>query len=271
MTRRDGKHCTTAQRWQVAARLVEDDLLPAAALTKRSICPQQFRAALRTWQRSRGIRASGTLNQETYLAIVGLHFCHVPEPLGGYDHCRWPKDAAVDLTWSFEGVLNGLSRDDTLAQIADGHSRWPPVAGVRFRYVTNAKTSRLRIITARLDGPLGTLADCQLPCNARSNSQMQMRIDTSEDWRRLPLPVVVAHEGGHGIGIGHGRDLMAPSLGSDTHPGAWSIAEARKRYGGPLPAPTPDPTPDPGPGPGGPRVVKVRIASLDPSVVLQAV
>jgi len=72
---------------------------------------------------------------------------------------------------------------------------------------------------------------------------MPMDIDNSESWTPEMFVAVVAHEGGHGIGINHApagsSELMAPVLNLSyivPQPG-FDTTEGQSRYGKPTAAP----------------------------------
>jgi hypothetical protein len=137
--------------------------------------------------------------------------------------------------------------------------------GLLFDLFTPTIGANLICKLARLDGPNGVLADCQIPMpNASTdNTQLQMRIDTGEVWRvfsgsmngAIDFQRVWLHEFLHGIGLGHKPASIAkPALIAPMYSPAIrnlqeaDIGEIVRRYGGrttptePPPAPIPSPT-----------------------------
>jgi len=121
--------------------------------------------------------------------------------------------------------------------------------GLTFDLFTPTLSANLVCKLARLDGPNGVLADCQIPMpNASpSNTQLTMRIDTGEVWRlfagsmngAIDFQRVWLHEFLHGIGLGHKPASIAhPALIAPMYsPAIRNLQEADKgeivrRYGG---------------------------------------
>ncbi|OWY60495.1 hypothetical protein B7486_68875, partial [cyanobacterium TDX16] len=106
----------------------------------------------------------------------------------------------------------------------------------------------LYVTSQRLDGPGRVLADCMLPCGSGGSRRttLTMRIDNSESWAPDDLLAVVAHELGHGWGLGHLKEgnLMQPYYTRKIRtPQAGDAFEMVRRYGRQVtPPPPPPPT-----------------------------
>lgn len=134
--------------------------------------------------------------------------------------------------------------------------------GLSFELFTPPMSSNLVCNLARMDGPNGVLADCEIPMPNASpdNTQLKMRIDTGEVWRlfagsmngAIDFQRVWLHEFLHGLGLGHKPASIAnPALIAPMYsPAIRNLQEADKgelvrRYGGrttpiePQPAPVP--------------------------------
>lgn len=197
---------------------------------------------------------------------------------------QWPDP---DLPYAFESLPPGVSLEQAVAAAEWAYGRrggWASVCGLRPRYTENARQARVLIGSRRIDGPGGVLADCYLP--QPGTRQVKMQFDVGDGWAAdLPqemrdlvdaalelMPVALAvnsravlyalvleHEGGHSIGLGHAPqnspNVMAPAYNrNQLRFGDWDIAEAQRRYGKPAavaspPAPTnPNPTTPTGDG-----------------------
>lgn len=184
----------------------------------------------------------------------GEIFCAQPAQLGDGSMVRLPKNdkltiggVSVDLyTWFFDGDLAGLSdlQVDTIFQGA--FDRWSQHGRMKWQKAANAQDCTISIITARIDGPQGVLADCQLPYPGMRRP-LRCRFDNERftgdlDPRNgyIGLPHVACHEFGHGIGFPHlpvdsTPDLMNPTYNPKVY--APQIDESticRKLYGEPV-------------------------------------
>lgn len=191
-----------------------------------------------------------------------LIVCGMPEQIVMNAVCSWPDKK---VPWTVMDSLPGMPDDVFLQNLALGFDWWKPYCGVQPSYVTSASQARLLVYVRRIDGANGILAQCELPCGA---SQVKMTLDVSEPWltelspaqRGILLRLVVAHEAGHGYGMGHApagsKNLMAPAYNAAiAGAGPWDLAESMMRYGYPIPKPpTPTPPTNP-PTPGKNRLI----------------
>lgn len=188
----------------------------------------------------------------------GMPFCAQPEIAPARDGlCQWPQRPAT-IKWTFQSAqLSGIETEAFKAAIELAFSFWVAVCDIRPAYVESNQPFNL-LIDYQSGQPGGVLADCQLPCNASSNTQLLMRIDRSENWvvssnptpNKIDLIGVLAHELGHAIGLDHAEgavDLMNPRYRAGLRkPGPLSIPQAQLRYGPPVPITPPTPVPTPG-------------------------
>lgn len=194
-------------------------------------------------------------------------FCALPDiaPLRA-SLCKWPQPDKV--TWHTQGALSGsISAQDFRDAYEIAFSWWMEVCGVVLVYSSNPKTANIIAFAKHMGGPGDVLADSQLPCGMRKNSDRQIpeRYD-SEAWvisekprsMEIDLVRVICHEGGHGLGSDHieNGNLLAPMYSTRIRkPQPGDIAEMQKRYGPPkdvppvpvepLPPVTPPPGEDP--------------------------
>lgn len=144
----------------------------------------------------------------------GGFFCGVEYQeyaIGGVTY-RWQP--GVKLAWGIAfsrlGVLSDMDCKDAitaaLKEISDA-------CDVKHEFISNADRANIKIISTRLDGASGVLADCQLPVGnvTVEGTQLLMRIDDSETWGLFANPPagkidfyrVVLHELLHAHGLGH--------------------------------------------------------------------
>lgn len=206
----------------------------------RQWCPKGFARLLKRYQRMHGIKADGKLGPITKRSLEALRVCGLPEQMGVGRSCKWPH---LDVTWAIASTVPSFSLSQRKEIFAEAAARWNAVCGIRLTYTANTKTANIVVHGVRLDGPSGVLADMQLPCNARQNSQIRGRTDTSERWKyfdgpgangELDLARTDAHELGHAMGIPHIKpgNLLQPMWDQNIWtPQAGDIEEAVARYG----------------------------------------
>lgn len=170
--------------------------------------------------------------------------------------CGLPEQLVLDInsrrnpvaSWFVEGSLPRIDREQIEACVQAAFNTWSTVANCKGRKAASRATADLIVSVTRLDGPLGVLADCELP----GPPVQHLRCDISEQWivhiglgvpqGYVDLQRVLVHEIGHYFGIGHiGRgNLMAPTYSTQLYlPQQGDIEEMQGRYGPPV-------VPDPG-------------------------
>lgn len=181
-----------------------------------------------------------------------IAFCRMPEQIVMDAVCAWPDG---NITWTAMDSLPGMTDDAFLQNLGLGFDWWKPYCGVKPSYVESASQARILVYVRKLDGPSGVLAQCELPCG--NIKQVKMTLDVGETWlselsptqRGILLRLVVAHEGGHGYGMGHApagsMNIMAPIYNPKIiGAGTWDVEQSVSRYGLPVPIPPP-PIPPP--------------------------
>lgn len=152
------------------------------------------------------------------------------------------------LKWFVAGRLTGLTVEALTAAYAQAFAAWQAVCGLVFEQTFSQAAADFVVLTRRIDGRNGVLAEHQLPPG--NDQQLRGWFDLGENWTvedppggRIYLPAVACHEFGHGIGLGHEqsrsvRALMDPTYNPAVHvPQDWDIAQAVARYGGPVEEP----------------------------------
>lgn len=174
------------------------------------------------------------------------NFCNVPLAVAGdrgAGLCQWPM--GHNLTWCVIETIPGFTIEELAAVCADAWKSWDGVCGITITRVTNPATANILIGTRRIDGPMGVLAEAELPCgNIRPNSQLRVWIDNSDRFVRAANPPagkidllrVIRHEFGHSLGIGHNANgvtdsLMDPTVSHIVELQSWDIEQAVLRYG----------------------------------------
>jgi hypothetical protein len=149
-----------------------------------------------------------------------------------------------------------LTRDDLIAACLTAFSRWSEVCDMIFAPANDPNAAQFIISTHPFDGPLGILADCELPApNLRPQA---LRLDPTEKWQiadnpapgNLDLLAVLCHEMGHGIGLQHfdpsipPPEIMNPIYNpAIVHPQSGETAFVQKLYGLPQTHTVPTPVP----------------------------
>lgn len=144
---------------------------------------------------------------------------------------RWHSDA---------GPLSGIrDRREVDTILARAFSSWSGLADIEFRRVDHPSDARVIITTTYLDGdPSGAAhiaADAEPPC--RGSVPQVIRLDSGEPWTAWKLSIVVSHEIGHILGLGHRVDVPSVMHPTWTHgtesPSPADAAELVARYGPP--------------------------------------
>lgn len=171
--------------------------------------------------------------------------CGVPDSLRTSELNAWPEKK---VTWSIAGSLPQVPAESLKECYQYAWSLWAAVCGIEPEYASNHKTAHVLLTAANLGGPMGVLADSYLaPEGVKRNDDFQaiQRYDTNEPWhaevtppplRKISLPIVMCHEIGHAIGLGHIAEgnLLQPSYDPRVdRPMPGDIAEAQRRYGKP--------------------------------------
>ncbi len=238
----DACHCLPFPEIQVA--LFDEGWVPT-----RSPTIEDFKAGVLAVQRFHGLPETGWVGYGTARALGLLTreplFCGLPENIVVNGRPQWAD--ASNLTWALDGTIPGFP--DLKDSCERGVKMWEPHGKVKLTYNGNPRTCNLLITTANLGGPGGVLADCELPYG--SQSQLRMRLDTSERWKRdIDPDRVIAHECGHALGIlhlpGSNVALMNAMYSRNIdRPQPLDARECDVRYpGGPV-VPVPPPTPAP--------------------------
>lgn len=209
------------------------------------------------------------LGQELSTSVLqgGAGFCGVVVEdfaINGVTHF-WKKGSKIKVGLDFDD-LGQLTANQVREAIEAAVNEIRSVTdGLTFELFAPPLSSNIVCRLARLDGPNGVLADCQIPMPGATtdNTQLQMRIDTGESWRLFNQQVngvidfqrVWLHEFLHGIGLGHKPASIAkPALIAPMYsPIIRGLQDADKeeivrRYGGAVAKP---PVTPPLPAPGG--------------------
>jgi len=141
----------------------------------------------------------------------------------------------------------GLTLEETWQSFDWAMGQWAAVGGIKPSRVASSGQARIVATVKRLDGANGVLAQSELPCGGIS--QAKQEYDSSEAWNRtIQAKLVILHELGHALGIGHisTGNVMAPIYnGNLTKPQSGDISELKSRYGPPIVVTPPIPQPPP--------------------------
>jgi hypothetical protein len=162
-------------------------------------------------------------------------FCSLPDFLSVPALCAMPvKTVRVRIP---EG-WNGLSWEETKAAWELGWTLWTNVVDLKLSVEKDPDVTHIAPTFARIDGSGKVLAWSEFPCPW--SPPVNQRYDSSESFHTklgpgsgVSLPLLVAHECGHALGLGHGPtgNVMAPYLDDNVVAlGSWDLAEIKARY-----------------------------------------
>lgn len=194
------------------------------------------------------------------LAAGPFKFCGVRESLLEEARARqWQWNKKRRLRWFLGDRLTGIPLAELTAAYATAYANWQRVCGLVFEQTTTSSNADIVILTRKIDGSGGTLAEHELPNG--TDAQIRGWYDAGERWttakppgNKINLIAVACHETGHGIGLSHtnrANNLLNPYYNPEiSTPQEWDIAEAVSRYGPPVEEPKPvDPPTTPGGSP----------------------
>lgn len=142
----------------------------------------------------------------------GLLFCPLKEEyaINGRKY-QWPRGQLIRWHLGFSR-LGQLGTTDLMQAGVETYAKFSAICKIKFEYTSNPKTANFLLTTAALDGPSGVLADMQVPMpGANERTQLVGRFDAEaygifdgpSPRGKIHFPLVLLHEGGHGIGSGH--------------------------------------------------------------------
>jgi hypothetical protein len=163
--------------------------------------------------------------------------------------CKLPRNT-VNLWLDRDGWP--LSIEVVEKALNDAARLWESVANLRFNVVRNRSDGHILVSPCRIDGSGKVLAWSEMPCS--HDPPLAQCYDIREAWSgdidapsgTISLPIVMAHEIGHALGLPHGPsgNIMAPTYNNMVKsPGPWDIKEIQLRYGE---SKTPVPPEEPG-------------------------
>ena len=100
--------------------------------------------------------------------------------------CQWPRGYAPKV--KVVDALAGFQKREYQELVRMAFAMWEAVCGIRFEYVTKGNAN-INLTTRRIDGTGGVLGYAGMPCNnVGPNTQLEICIDTSEDWAYADNP-----------------------------------------------------------------------------------
>lgn len=183
----------------------------------------------------------------------GFRFCGVKESMleeARRRQAAWNRKRR--LRWYMADRLAGISLETLTAAYAQAYANWQSVCGLVFEQTFTSGDADVVILTRKIDGSGGTLAEHELPMG--DDRQLRGWYDAGERWTtesppgdKIDLIAVATHETGHGIGLSHTSvpgSLLNPYYDPALRtPQQWDISEAQARYGPPVEEPKPIPSP----------------------------
>ncbi len=214
-----------------------------------------------------GLRRLGWLGQDStnieeatknYAAFHGLssldaisvhinepRICGLPDVMPiSQNVCKWPDP---DITWDVVAEINGLSKEDVVRSITEALARWARVCGIRPTYSPGNRQAKILVGSRSIDGPMGVLAESELPCGATQcrqwyDAESWAIFDGAGSRNAIDFVRVAMHELGHALGMNHigSGNLLAPVYSRTIWDAqAGDIAEMVARYGPPITVPVP--------------------------------
>lgn len=189
-------------------------------------------------------------------------FCGVRQSVIEEARARELKWKKRHLRWFIADRLPGIPLETLTAIYAAAWASWQSVCGLTFEQSSDSSSHDISHLTRPIDGRSGTLAEAELPPG--DDRRLRMWADIGERWHAasnlspptqqglIDLLAVIAHEGGHSIGLSHtpritGKALMDAFYSEQIRkPQSWDIEEAQRRYGPPVELPPPAVIPVPG-------------------------
>lgn len=169
----------------------------------------------------------------------------------------WKKGSHLRIALDFDD-LGALRATQVKEAVEASLKEISDCCDITHEIIAATLNANLVVKLARMDGKMGVLADCQIPQPGAKpdNTQLLMRIDTSERWGLSESPTgdmidfyrVFLHEALHGMGLGHKpNSIRDPALISPMYSQAIrhlqpaDIGELRRRYGSASILPPPPP------------------------------
>lgn len=145
-------------------------------------------------------------------------YCGLPETLTLDAACAMPVSTIrVVLPESW----NGLDFEQLKEVWTRALKVWTDVVAIKFEFVRSGDDIHIAPAWGRIDGPGNVLGWSQLPCpwNPPCTQKYDSTEEYSTQWGQtgaISLPLLIAHECGHALGMGHvgSGNVMAPYLDS---------------------------------------------------------